>query len=182
MSDDPQKKLTPDFQRGSNEAAKTASREALRLISERKPRMALQILERCITDKTADAIVFAQAGRLYLDLNELDLAETYLLKSQRLQPNDPRTLQALGDIYFKRNEPYAALAYYQKALGIKQEKPEIIMGKIAEVYLDLSDLEEAKKWIDEQLSINPKNRYALGLQKKYEQLKADSNSPEPPHQ
>lgn len=72
------------------------------------------------------ANAYLNAGACYLKLDELDLADDALRRSQRLSPNNPRTLYHLADVFYRRGNYDAARKHLTEAARLDEPGPDIL--------------------------------------------------------
>ena len=101
-------------------------------------------------------------GFFYLNAGEYDQALPTLEKALEYNPNSARVINALADYYttFIPNTP-KYLEYALKGLGLSDPGDSVIASytylHLANSFIQAGFVEEAKKYIEESLSLNPNN-------------------------
>ncbi|MEO8411765.1 MAG: type IV pilus biogenesis/stability protein PilW [Propionivibrio sp.] len=71
-------------------------------------------------------VAYLNAGACFIKLGDLDSAEDYLRKSQRLAPNNPQTLYQLANLLYLRGNLDAARDYLTDVVRNSQPGPEVL--------------------------------------------------------
>lgn len=124
--------------------------------------VALNYLDSCIKTrtKTYAPYVETEMGRIYLETNKLDAAESYLAKANRyFRTNDANYLVAshlfMGDLKSKQNQVDSAEYYYSKSLekltsgNVFLEYKSEVLKKLAQLNLDKNNTREAYEYLSQ---------------------------------
>jgi len=118
-----------------------------------------------IDPENAEALNFI--GYSYAERNlHLDEAETMILRAMELKPDNGYFIDSLGWVYFKKNKMTQALKYLKQAHDLLPEEVEIMLH-LAEVYVGMNKVKEAKDLYEKVLKIDSQNKIA---QQKLEEL------------
>ncbi|MCK9302736.1 MAG: hypothetical protein PHU62_04930 [Bacteroidales bacterium] len=118
-----------------------------------------------------DYTVCYAKGKHYFLVGEFVLADGYLRKSIKLNPNNPQSYFVLGQMAMLQNDTTAAIADFQSATQVDNNFIPAYL-QLAVVYMDLnSDL--VPQYLDNVLTIDKNNSKALFLYGVYFQLKED---------
>ena len=72
------------------------------------------------------ALAYTNAGVCSLKLGHDNEAESYLLQALKLQPGQPRALQALAEVYYRRGDYSGAKQLVGRFLEVAQPTPEVL--------------------------------------------------------
>lgn len=118
-------------------------------------------------DERYEARALHSLGALYLDLGDLDGAQRsyeqgLALVSGRYPEGESHFLNSLGWTLYLRNDPQAALGYFERALTLSQANnlPAGIaqaLGRTGTVYVSLGRAEEGLKLLQEELELRRKS-------------------------
>jgi Tfp pilus assembly protein PilF len=112
-------------------------------------------------------------GYIYEGQEKYVLAEKEYRAATRKQKNWSAPYFNLGNVYFKMRDMAKAEEYYREAIARDPANSDA-MNNLAYVLCEQGRYEEAKKWIDQALSINAKEEY-LDTQKRIFSKKTSSS-------
>lgn len=112
-------------------------------------------------------------GYIYESQEKYVLAEKEYRAAIQKQKNWSAPYFNLGNIYFKMRDLAKAEEYYREAIARDRVNSDA-MNNLAYVLCEQGRYEEAKKWIDQALSINAKEEY-LDTQKRIFSKKTSSS-------
>jgi len=96
-------------------------------------------------------------GYLYAEEgSNLDEAENMVKKALKQDPENSAYLDSLGWVYFKKNDYKNAKRYLEKAIA--GAKDPVIYEHLGDVCIKLNNVEEAVKYYNEGLKLDPKNK------------------------
>jgi len=111
-----------------------------------------------------EADAWRYIGEVQIELFDRDLAVEAYANAIRIQPGDPGSLVAIGNIYLDRNELERAGREFRRAIEIQPSLSQA-HAALARVYRRLGNLPEAVKTFTRALELNPsdqESRYGLG--------------------
>jgi tetratricopeptide (TPR) repeat protein len=100
-----------------------------------------------------DAWNLSNTGWCYLKLKDFAKALEYLLLAERQSPRDGWALGKAGWCYYKLGNYEKSLEYHLKAQSNHTTEPSWNLGRIAQTYLALKDVEKAQTYIADSLAI-----------------------------
>jgi TolB-like protein/tetratricopeptide (TPR) repeat protein len=90
-----------------------------------EPETALDLLDAGLLIDPLDADLYVERGRILLDQERLDEAETALLKAIELAPTSPSAASLLGDVYASRGDFAAYLDWLHKSMLLDPQDHEL---------------------------------------------------------
>lgn len=124
----------------------TLYQKAFNLEKEQKIDSAIYVLKNIIKQDSAYSDAYNKMGQLIGQYkNDMEIAESYLLKAYELKPTNPSILENLGTLYAYSREMSKAL-YFFKASWKADPNNKQVYTNISMVYRSLGNIEEAEKW------------------------------------
>lgn len=99
---------------------------------------------------------YLQIGLLYEDLDKLDQAREYLMRSMEIQPNNQEALLALSHLSEKTGDMEQAINYMKIAIQRFGEGSELLL-KIADLYMKTGSPENALDYASKAVENDPSN-------------------------
>jgi tetratricopeptide (TPR) repeat protein len=125
---------------------------------------ALRILDLLAARNPDDPRVDLNRGQIYAVRNELDQAQTALLRSIAKHPGNPLAHFELGKLLHLRGDLPAAKTALLEAVRIEQNDPQYLQ-KLAAVCLALQEIDEALAYLERAVALDPNSKqahYSLG--------------------
>ena len=110
-------------------------------------------------DKTRVPAVLLR-GKILDRVRQLERAEAEFRRAVEMDPKNPDARGALAAIQIRRGFTDEAIENYQSALQEKPGDPTLLLG-LARTYLDMADLVEVERTLDQILSTHPDDVEAL---------------------
>jgi tetratricopeptide (TPR) repeat protein len=115
---------------------------------------------RSLADEPHQPRVMSALAQIYLQRDELDLAEAKLSEALRLNPDFVEAMLARGFLELKRKRPKDAERWYQKALETDADYPRAYL-QYGALYFRQGDSVEARKWYERAIEKWPGNFFAV---------------------
>ncbi|MFH0926553.1 MAG: tetratricopeptide repeat protein, partial [bacterium] len=103
------------------------------------------------------ATEYKELAELYYNNNDLDDAKKFYLLAKELNANDYEVLKGLGQLFYIKKEYGRALAELKKILISTPDDLESIK-MIANIYLDNSELDKAKQYVEKANELSPHDK------------------------
>ncbi len=127
-----------------------------------KPKLAAQEYEHALNILPNETRVLNSLAYMHLINNDLKQAETYLLKSLKVNANDERTWHLNGKIAEAKNQLHEAIQHYRRALNLDANDPVIMRSKAYALIKD-NQINEAKIIADKIIKQTPDDPFAMLL-------------------
>lgn len=144
--------------------------EVIKLLKEQKYQNVIVHEKKFDFDKLENALLIYLFGTNRLALNDLNLAETYLLKSIKINDKLGEAYSNLGILYEKQKKFDSALKFLKKSIKIKPKYYEAHFN-IATLYAKQEEYEKAITYFLKALKINKNFNLLRNLAKTYFNLK-----------
>ncbi len=121
---------------------------------------ALLHLKRYAEQREPDAETWRLFGKVYLEMEHLDLAEEAFRKSFALKPDNDDTCYHLGRVLKEKDAYQEALEFFQRALALRQDRSRehvMILDEIAFCLYVLQDYESSRHYLEMAIQIAPGN-------------------------
>ncbi|HEY6330771.1 MAG TPA: tetratricopeptide repeat protein [Blastocatellia bacterium] len=130
-------------------------------------------------DNPGDVDAQIEAFKLEAQIGRYPEAIEYLKQASKDDPKDFRFPATIGNIYFEEKDYPNAEDWYNRALQIKPDEPELLI-ELGATFIERNppDPDKALKSIQLALNINPKNAHALAHLTEAYLLKKDLKSAE----
>ncbi len=136
------------------ESIKAQNKYAFVLLEMGKARGAKQILQTIIAKGQRDFYTHFLLGRAFHREGSLQVAIQQYSNALALKADDVYTINGLAMALRETGEGAKAVALLARALSISREDPTPFI-QLADLYLELGDLESAGRWIDQGLQEHP---------------------------
>ncbi|XP_065594437.1 RANBP2-like and GRIP domain-containing protein 8 isoform X1 [Cyrtonyx montezumae] len=102
-------------------------------------------------------------AKLYFEIKEYELAQSYLLTYLSVRERDPRAHRFLGQIYEAQDNIEEAVGCYKRSVELNPMQKDLVL-KIAELlcHKDIND-GRAKFWVEKAARLSPGNPAAFRL-------------------
>lgn len=114
----------------------------------------IRLLEDVVTKSPEKPRAHALLGFAYLRLNYLDQAEVEFKKVLQAKPNDAEVMVNLGNIYFAKEDYFAAIEQYRNSLEFFFDNPPA-HGNLGVCYQKIGKTAEAEQALLKSLAISP---------------------------
>ncbi len=105
------------------------------------------------TRNPRDAHAFLQLGIIYGEAGELDKAQAFLQRAEKLQPDSSEVKNNMGNLYYLKGKYELARKSYEKASELDQADPYILIN-LSQCYLKMNKKEKAKQIFQKAATID----------------------------
>lgn len=128
---------------------------AFKQISEKNYAIALTYLLKIAETGMESSTMECLIGKCHIWLGKSSEALPFLLRSHRINPDNPEPIKIMGDLFYKQSESAEAIVYLNKILLDNNTNPDIYF-KIGVCHLRLGNLILAIQFFRDALEIQPK--------------------------
>ena len=119
-----------------------------------------------------NAVVRAQLGNLYFDVDRFNDAIKWYEESLRLRPSDPDVSTDLGIAFYYTNQPDRALAQFKHSLGLNPSHTKTMLNQGIVLAFAKQDLEAAAKSWERVVQLAPESPEGQAAKRALEGLRS----------
>lgn len=138
------------------ETVRAMLQDAKEALDRREWDRAEKLLIEVISANPRHVEAYERLGRLYFQKKEYDLAMETWSFLNKLAPDDPSVLAALGEVEITQGRLQAARSYFEQAVAIRPNNPKYL-DFLIDILIQLQDVHEAMITLDRLREANPEN-------------------------
>ncbi len=152
------------------ETVRAMLQEAKELLERHEWDRAEKLLIEIISANPRHIEAYERLGRLYFQKKDYDLAlETWSFLN-KLAPEDPSVLAALGEVEVTRGRLQTARSYFEQAVALRPNNPKYL-DFLIDILIQLQDVHEAMTTLDRLRESNPENKKIEVFERRIEDVR-----------
>ncbi|MBT4856854.1 tetratricopeptide repeat protein [Candidatus Uhrbacteria bacterium] len=157
------------------ETIRTMLQEAKELLDKSEWDRAEKILIEIISTNPRHVEACERLGRLYFQKKEYDQALETWSYLNKLVPDDPSVLAALGEVEDIRGNMQESRSYFEQAVALRPSNPRYLDFYI-DVLIKLEDVHDAMTTLDRLREANPENKKIEVFEKRIEEVRTKASN------